>query len=94
MGRVLRLAVMAAVVYVLLYRRNDLLDLIAELPSGVKVRVVERDDDRCDPSYPTVCIPPPPPFLRCADINARTFKVEGRDPHLFDPDRDGIGCKE
>src|SRR5947207_15857006 len=30
----------------------------------------------CDPSYPTVCIPPPPPDLDCADIAPlREFKV-------------------
>jgi len=94
MGRVLRLALIAGAVYVLLYRRDDILDLISQVPSGVQTTVGGRSDDDCDPSYPTVCIPPPPPYLRCADISARNFKVEGRDPHLLDPDRDGIGCKE
>ena len=46
----------------------------------------------CDPSYPTVCIPPPPPDLNCPDINYRDFTVSGPDPHRFDADRDGIGC--
>ncbi len=41
---------------------------------------------RCDPSYPTVCIPPPPPDLDCGDIRYRRFKVVGRDPHRFDGD--------
>ena len=47
----------------------------------------------CDPSYPTVCIPPPPPDLDCADIPYKNFKVVGADPHHFDGDRDGIGCE-
>ncbi len=45
------------------------------------------------PSYPTVCIPPPPPDLDCADVTYRRFKVAGRDPHNFDGDHDGIGCE-
>jgi micrococcal nuclease len=48
----------------------------------------------CDPSYPTVCIPPPPPDLDCADIAYRNFKVLPPDPHRFDGDHDGIGCEE
>jgi micrococcal nuclease len=48
----------------------------------------------CDPSYPDVCIPPPPPDLDCADVSASNFKVVGSDPHGFDGDYDGIGCEE
>ncbi|WP_114313566.1 thermonuclease family protein [Thermus caldifontis] len=48
---------------------------------------------RCDPSYPTVCIPPPPPDLDCTDIPYRRFKVLPPDPHRFDRDGDGIGCE-
>ena len=47
----------------------------------------------CDPSYPTVCIPPPPPNLNCDDIPYTNFRVEGDDPHGFDSDDDGIGCE-
>lgn len=47
----------------------------------------------CDPSYPSVCIPPPPPDLDCGDIPHRRFRVIGKDPHRFDRDRDGIGCE-
>ena len=47
----------------------------------------------CDPSYPDVCIPPPPPDLDCADIPYRRFRVVGADPHRFDADHDGIGCE-
>jgi len=47
----------------------------------------------CHPSYPTVCIPPPPPDLDCGDIPYRRFSVTGSDPHGFDGDDDGIGCE-
>jgi predicted nucleic acid-binding Zn ribbon protein len=47
----------------------------------------------CDPSYPTVCIPPPPPDLDCKDIPYRNFVVLPPDPHHFDGDHDGIGCE-
>ena len=47
----------------------------------------------CDPSYPDVCIPPPPPDLNCGDISHRRFTVVGSDPHGFDGDNDGIGCE-
>lgn len=47
----------------------------------------------CDPSYPTVCIPPYPPDLDCGDIPHRRFKVLPPDPHGFDRDNDGIGCE-
>jgi len=49
---------------------------------------------RCDPSYPGVCIPPPPPDLDCADIPYRNFRVLPPDPHHFDGNHDGIGCEK
>jgi micrococcal nuclease len=48
---------------------------------------------RCDPSYPGVCIPPPPPDLDCADVPYTNFRVVGADPHRFDGDNDGLGCE-
>lgn len=48
---------------------------------------------RCDPSYPTVCIPPPPPDLDCRDIPYRNFPVRPPDPHHFDGGGDGFGCE-
>ncbi len=54
---------------------------------------VSPDPGNCDPSYPTVCIPPPPPDLDCDDIPYRRFPVVGSDPHRFDGDNDGIGCE-
>lgn len=47
----------------------------------------------CDPAYPTVCIPPPPPDLDCKDISYRRFTVLPPDPHHFDGDGNGIGCE-
>lgn len=47
----------------------------------------------CDPAYPDVCIPPPPPDLDCGDIPHRRFKVLPPDPHHFDRDEDGVGCE-
>lgn len=47
----------------------------------------------CDSSYPTVCIPPPPPDLDCGGISYRRFQVVGADPHRFDGDNDGVGCE-
>jgi micrococcal nuclease len=51
----------------------------------------------CTPSYPDVCIPPPPPDLDCGQIPYKRFRVRHDvafpDPHRFDSDRDGIGCE-
>jgi micrococcal nuclease len=47
----------------------------------------------CHPSYPTVCIAPPPPDLDCGQIPHRRFQVVGSDPHRFDSDGDGVGCE-
>jgi hypothetical protein len=44
----------------------------------------------CDPSYPGVGIPPPPPDLDCS---YSSFTVIGSDPHGFDGDDDGVGCE-
>jgi micrococcal nuclease len=47
----------------------------------------------CDPSYPGVCIPPPPPELDCSDVRFDHFQVLPPDPHRFDGDGNGIGCE-
>ncbi|HLL49714.1 MAG TPA: hypothetical protein VK356_03510, partial [Thermomicrobiales bacterium] len=59
--------------------------------------------ENCDPSYPTVCIPPVWEVgdLDCGDINAGRFTVLPPDPHNFDGpydgsvpnEPDGIGCE-
>jgi Flp pilus assembly pilin Flp len=53
----------------------------------------------CDPCYPTLCIPPPPPMptpdLDCADIPYRNFVVVCYpDPYRFDGGGDGYGCEQ
>ena len=50
-------------------------------------------EKNCHPSYPDVCIPPPPPDLNCPDIPYKNFRVLPPDPHRFDGDKDGIGCE-
>ena len=60
-------------------------------PPPARVRVAPTSDN-CDSSYPTVCIPSPPPDLDCGQISFRRFRVVGGDPHRFDGDHDGIGC--
>ncbi len=57
-------------------------------PAGTPTRTAN-----CDPAYPTVCIPSPPPDLDCRDIPYRNFQVLPPDPHNFDGGRDGIGCE-
>jgi micrococcal nuclease len=56
-----------------------------------------RPTGRCAPSYPTVCISPPPPDRDCNDVSARNFRVRhdvrDPDPHHFDGDGNGIGCE-
>ena len=53
----------------------------------------ETQETACDPSYPDMCILPPPQNLTCDDIGARNFEVLPPDPHGFDGDNDGIGCE-
>ena len=52
-----------------------------------------RDPAKCHPSYPTRCIPPPPPDLNCDDIPWTNFTVLPPDPHGFDGNKNGIGCE-
>lgn len=74
-----------------------LLGLWAPTPAPVvrsnPVIVPTQGGGNCDPSYPSVCIPPPPPDLDCKDISYRRFTVLSPDPHGFDGDFDGIGCE-
>jgi micrococcal nuclease len=49
--------------------------------------------DKCDSSYPDVCISSPSPDLNCSDISYKDFKVLPPDPHGFDKEGDGIGCE-
>lgn len=54
---------------------------------------VDAGRDGCDPAYPDICIPPPPPDLNCGDIPYRRFRVLPPDPHHLDRDGDGVGCE-
>lgn len=63
-----------------------------EAGRGVWGRCVA-EPDTCDPAYPDVCIPPPPPDLDCSDIHERRFSVMPPDPHHFDEDGNGVGCE-
>lgn len=47
----------------------------------------------CDPAYPTICLPSPPPDLNCPEIPYQDFPVLPPDPHGLDRDEDGIGCE-
>jgi hypothetical protein len=49
--------------------------------------------ERCDSSYPEICITTYSAKLSCGDIPFRNFKVLLPDPHGFDSDGDGIGCE-
>ncbi len=51
------------------------------------------NEDACDPAYPDVCIPPPPPDLDCSNVDERRFTVLPPDPHNFDGDLNGRGCE-
>lgn len=52
-----------------------------------------RPAGECDPAYPTICLPPPPPDLDCPEIPYNDFVVLPPDPHRLDADEDGIGCE-
>ena len=65
-----------------------------EQAAGQTGGTAEVGDNSCHPSYPDVCIPPPPPNLNCDDVSASNFEVVGSDPHGFDGDNDGIGCED
>jgi micrococcal nuclease len=50
----------------------------------------------CDPAYPDLCVPPPPPDLDCSDIYDQGFRhitVLPPDPHNLDGNRDGVACE-
>jgi micrococcal nuclease len=50
----------------------------------------------CDPSYPDLCIPPPPPDLDCDYVYDQGFShitVLPPDPHTLDGNQDGVACE-
>ena len=51
-------------------------------------------DADCHPSYPDLCIPADGGDLDCTEAKVpQDIRVEGRDPHGLDGDRDGVGCE-
>ncbi len=52
-----------------------------------------RPAGECEPAYPTVCLPPPPPDLDCPEIPYKDFAALPPDPHRLDADEDGIACE-
>ena len=52
-----------------------------------------RPAGECDPAYPTVCLPSPPPDLDCPQIPYNDFPALPPDPHRLDADKDGIACE-
>ena len=78
--------------------RALILILLAVL-CGASFAPAATPEQRCHPSYPDFCIPPPPPDLDCGDIaaNRKPFRVRhdvaNPDPHRFDRDRDGRACE-
>ena len=50
--------------------------------------------ENCEPAYPTVCLPPPPPDLDCPEVLPLVnFQALPADPHHLDADQDGIACE-
>lgn len=66
---------------------------IEETPFPTNSPPTTEPPPNCDTSYPTVCIPPPPPDLDCPNIPYRNFPVLPPDPYGFEGDKDGIGCE-
>ena len=62
-------------------------------PTNAPTPVGVAPQQPCSPAYPTVCIPPPPPYMDCGEIAHQGFVVLRPDPHGLDRDRDGIGCE-
>ena len=47
---------------------------------------------KCEPAYPTICIPLNADDLDCTAIPYRRFPVRRPDPHGLDEDGDGLAC--
>ena len=66
----------------------------AEIPPSQRTEIPTHPSSSgdCDPSYPAICVHPPPPDVDCEDIEHRNFLALQPDKHGFDPDGDGVGC--
>lgn len=65
-----------------------------ELGKGLWASATSSLSPNCNPAYPDVCIPSPPPYLSCNEISFRNFRILPPDPHEFDRDGDGLGCEQ
>ncbi len=74
-------------------RAPDNREMPLPLQQGILSQGAEPGARGCDPAYPEVCIPSPPPDLDCGDVPFMEFLVLPPDPHRFDGDRDSIGCE-
>jgi hypothetical protein len=92
MGSVLRFVLLIVAAYVIYTRWEEIDGFLRGVPQNVRAGV-QFHGRACDPSYPNVCIPPPPPMLDCSGIRHRNFKVFGADPHGLDPDKNGVACE-
>lgn len=55
----------------------------------------ESQNEKCDPSYPTVCIFSGRANVNCKDVRPyHNFRVLPPDPYNLDGDHDGIGCED
>jgi endonuclease YncB( thermonuclease family) len=77
---------------------SNLLNDRAAQPTIIPGGIYGLPGKECDPSYPTVCLPPPPPDIDCADFAPlRAFPVRrdvaDPDPHHLDGDGNGIACE-
>ena len=64
---------------------------VSQTVSGVTVASTVTVDFALDPDPEP---PPPPPDLDCKDIAQHNFLALPQDPHMFDPDKNGIGCEQ
>jgi Domain of unknown function DUF11 len=73
---------------------NDRAAAVTIVPGGA----YGQPGHECDAAYPTVCIPPPPVDLDCADFAPlRNFPVDAKAPdgddHHLDGNGDGMACE-
>lgn len=72
--------------------KND--SIISQGSVQQSLEPTQTTSQKCDPSYPDVCIPTYPPDLDCNQISYSNFRVLQPDRHGFDADLDGIGCEK
>lgn len=84
-----------AIIFVIIFIIMSIIILLNNnLDETNQQTIMENISANCDPSYPDVCIPDPPPVLNCSNISSvKNFRVLFPDPHGFDDDYDGIGCE-